>query len=318
MKKRFLGETGIEVSEIAFGCVEIGMPYGIGVDSTKDMLPEHAAIGLLNAALDSGINFFDTARMYGVSEEIIGKAFKNRRNEIIICTKCRHLRNQHGELSKKGETGKVILDSFNESLNALQTDFIDVFMLHQVDNEILDNKEIADVFTRLKRQGKIKATGISTYTVEETKKAIDLGIWDVIQLPFNLMDQRQVSLFELAQQKGVGLVVRSILLKGLLSDRSKNLHPALKDVENHIEKFEVLLDRTNLSLPEIAIKFGLSYSEVSSVLVGLDKMIYLEQTLKAANGIYLNEEALKSANDLSYPDPGFLNLPYWDKMNWLK
>lgn len=318
MKKRFLGNTGIEVSEIAFGCVEIGMPYGIGVDSTKDMLPEHAAIGLLNAALDSGINFFDTARMYGVSEKIIGKAFKNRRNEIIICTKCRHLRNQHGELSKKGETGKVILDSFNESLNALQTDFIDVFMLHQVDNEILDNKEIADVFIRLKKEGKIKATGISTYTVEETKKAIDLGIWDVIQLPFNLMDQRQASLFEQAQQKGVGIVVRSILLKGLLSDRGKNLHPALKNVEMHIEKFDDLLHRIKLSLPELAIKFGLSYSEVSSVLVGLDKMIYLEQTLKAANGIYLNEEALKSANDLSYPDPGFLNLPYWDKMNWLK
>ena len=173
MKKRFLGNTGIEVSEIAFGCVEIGMPYGIGVDSTKDMLPEHAAIELLNAALDSGINFFDTARMYGVSEEIIGKAFKNRRNEIIICTKCRHLRNQHGELSKKGETGKVILDSFNESLNALQTDFIDVFMFHQVDNEILDNKEIADVFTRLKRQGKIKATGIPPIRLKK-QKAIDL------------------------------------------------------------------------------------------------------------------------------------------------
>lgn len=318
MKKRFLGNTGIEVSEIAFGCVEIGMPYGIGVDSAKDMLPEHAAIGLLNTALDNGINFFDTARMYGVSEEIIGKAFKNRRNEIVICTKCRHLRNQYGELSKEGETGKIILDSFNESLNALQTDFVDVFMLHQVDNEILENKEIADVFAKLKKEGKIKATGISTYTVEETKKAIDLEIWDVIQLPFNLMDQRQASLFEEAKQKGVGIVVRSILLKGLLSDRGKNLHPALKDVENYIGKFDDLLHRTRLSLPELAIKFGLSYSEISSVLVGLDKMAYLKQTLKAANGIYLNEEELKRANDLSYPDPSFLNLPYWDKMNWLK
>lgn len=318
MKKRLLGNTGIEVSEIAFGSVEIGMPYGIGVDSKKDMLPEHAAIDLLNNALDNGINFFDTARMYGISEEIIGKTFKNRRNEIIICTKCRHIRNQHGELSKNGKTSKIILDSFNESLSALQTDFIDVFMLHQVDNEILENKEIADVFLKLKREGKIKATGISTYTVEETKKAIDLGIWDVIQLPFNLMDQRQASLFNLAQQKGVGLVVRSILLKGLLSDRGKNLHPALKDVENHIEKFYGLLDLIKFSLPELAIKFGLSYPEISSVLVGLDKKDYLKQTLKAANGIYLNENELVRAKDLSYPNPDFLNLPYWDKMNWLK
>lgn len=318
MKKRFLGNTGIEISEIAFGSVEIGMPYGIRVDSAKDMLPEYAAIGLLNTALDRGINFFDTARMYGVSEEIIGKAFKNRRNEIVICTKCRHLRNRHGELSKEGETGKIILDSFNESLNALQTDFVDIFMLHQVDNEMLENEEIADVFVRLKREGKIKATGISTYTVEETKKAIDLGIWDVIQLPFNLMDQRQASLFEQAQQKGVGIVVRSILLKGLLSDRGKNLHPALKNVEKHIEKFDDLRHRIKLSLPELAIKFGLSYPEVSAVLVGLDKITYLEQTLKAANGIYLDEDEWAKAKDLSYPDPGFLDLPHWDKMNWLK
>ena len=318
MKKRDLGKTGIEVSEIAFGSVEIGMPYGIGVENREDMLSEEGAIELLNKALDRGINFFDTARMYGNSEQIIGKAFKNRRNEIVLCTKCRHLKDNNGELPKGAEIDKIIINSFNESLDALKTDFIDVLMLHQVDNEILENREIADTFLKLKREGRIKATGISTYTIEETKKAIDLGIWDVIQLPFNLMDQRQASLFEQARQKGVGIVVRSILLKGLLSDRGKNLHPALKDVEKHIEKFDVFLDRISLSLPELAIKFGLSYPEVSAVLVGLDKMAYLKQTLKAANGIYLNEEELERVIDLSYPDPSFLNLPFWDKMNWLK
>ena len=318
MKKRDLGKTGIEVSEIAFGSVEIGMPYGIGIENREDMLSEEGAIELLNKALDRGINFFDTARMYGNSEQIIGKAFKNRRNEIVLCTKCRHLKDHNGELPKGAEIDKIIINSFNESLDALKTDFIDVLMLHQVDNEILENREIADTFLKLKREGRIKATGISTYTIEETKKAIDLGIWDVIQLPFNLMDQRQASLFEQARQKGVGIVVRSILLKGLLSDRGKNLHPALKDVEKHIEKFDVFLDRISLSLPELAIKFGLSYPEVSAVLVGLDKMAYLKQTLKAANGIYLNEEELERVIDLSYPDPSFLNLPFWDKMNWLK
>ena len=281
------------------------MPYGIGVDSTKDMLPEHAAIELLNAAFDSGINF-DTARMYGVSEEIIGKAFKNRRNEIIICNEMPPSEKSARRTLQRKETSKIILDSFNESLNALQTDFVDIFMLHQVDNEILRNKEIADVFIRLKKEGKIKATGISTYTVEETKKAIDLGIWDVIQLPFNLMDQRQASLFEQAQQKGVGIVVRSILLKGLLSDRGKNLHPALKDVENHIEKMGDLLDRSKISLPELAIKFGLSFPEVSAVLVGLDKIDYLKQALKAANGAYFNEEVLERAKTCHILIPIFL------------
>lgn len=318
MKKRLLGNTGIEVSEIAFGSVEIGMPYGIGVDSTKDMLPEDDAIELLNKALDCGINFFDTARMYGNSEQIIGKAFKERQNEVVLCTKCSHLRNSDSRLPEKSKIGSCIELSLSQSFKALQTNSIDVFMLHQVDKEILENDDIANTFIKLKKEGRIKATGISTYTIEETKRAIELGIWDVIQLPFNLMDQRHAFLFKQAQQKGVGIVVRSILLKGLLSDRGKNLHPALKNVENHIEKYSDLLDRYNLSLPKLAIKFGLSFTEVSSVLVGIDKMDYLEQTLNAANGIYLTVEGVEKAKQLSYPDPNFLNLPYWDKMNWLK
>ncbi len=318
MKNRFLGKTGIKVSEIAFGSVEIGMPYGIGIESKKDMLPEKNAIELLNIALDKGINFFDTARMYGDSEHILGKAFKERRKEIVVCTKCSHLRNRDGQLPEKTKIESAIKVSLSQSLQALQTDFIDVFMLHQVDKEILDNQEITDTFQKLKRDGMIKATGISTYTVEETKQAIEHGNWDVIQLPFNLMDQRHALLFKRAQEKGVGIVVRSILLKGLLSNRGRNLHPALKDVENHISKYTRLLGQNISGLPEYAIRFGLSFPEVSSVLVGIDKMDYLEQTLAAAYGAYLTKEELEKAKQLSYPDPDFLNLPYWDKMNWLK
>ena len=90
MIKRTLGNTGIHVSEIAFGGVEIGVPYGIGVKSAADMLSVKEAINLLHTAIDSGINFFDTARMYGTSENIMGNAFKSRRSEVVIATKCRH------------------------------------------------------------------------------------------------------------------------------------------------------------------------------------------------------------------------------------
>ena len=81
MRKRTLGNTGIEVSEIAFGGVEIGMPYGIGISGKKDMLLAKDVIRLLHTALEKGINFFDTARAYGNSEYLIGKAFKDRRNK---------------------------------------------------------------------------------------------------------------------------------------------------------------------------------------------------------------------------------------------
>jgi aryl-alcohol dehydrogenase-like predicted oxidoreductase len=318
MRKRPLGKTGLEVSEIAFGGVEIGMPYGIGVRGADDMLPEREAIRLLHSAMDSGINFFDTARMYGNSEKIMGTAFRDRRNKVVLATKCRHLLDSEGNLPADAILEEMIENSLHESLEALQTDFVDVFMLHQATVKILENDSIVNTFRTLREKGLFRASGVSTYTTEETQKAIEKGCWDMIQLPFNMMDQRQGALFKDAHEKGVGIVVRSVLLKGLLSNRGKNLHPALKDVENHIAGYEGLLKETDDNLPSLATKFALSFPEVSAVLVGIDRQEYLEQTLKTANGNYLDTETLKRAGELAYPEPEFIDLPLWDKMNWLR
>ncbi|HRQ52110.1 MAG TPA: aldo/keto reductase, partial [Agriterribacter sp.] len=198
MRKRNLGNTGIQVSEIAFGGVEIGMPYGIGVKWEEDMLPEKDAVQLLLGALDSGLNFFDTARLYGVSENIMGKAFAGRRNEIVLCTKCRHFRDDKGNLPGDGALRKIIRQSIEESLKALQTDYIDLYMLHQGDMEILGREAIAGEMQKLKAEGLARSIGVSVYSVDESEKAIRSGVWNAVQLPFNLMDQRQQSLFGLA------------------------------------------------------------------------------------------------------------------------
>ncbi|MDR6804530.1 aryl-alcohol dehydrogenase-like predicted oxidoreductase [Dyadobacter sp. BE34] len=317
MKKRLLGNTGIAVSEIAFGGVEIGMPYGIGVAGKEDMLSEKEAILLLHEAQDRGINFFDTARLYGESESIIGKAFEGRRNDIVLATKCSHFR-KDGKLPPDWELRPFIEHSLQQSLEMLKTDYLDVFMLHQADVEILQNETIAEVFSELKEKGIIRATGASTYATEETSLAIGSGRWDVIQLPFNLMDQRHGSFFQKASENGVGLVIRSVLMKGLLSDRGKNLHPALADVERHIQSYHTWTGDRFPDLPTLATRFALSFEEVSSVLVGIDKTAYLEKALATANGSYMHAAMRKEAENLVYPDPEFLNLPHWDRMGWLK
>jgi len=317
MKKRKLGNTDLEVSEIAFGGVEIGMPYGIGVKGEADMLSEKEAIDLLHSALDRGINFFDTARMYGVSEQRIGKAFHDRRNQVIISTKCHHFRGKDGVLPTYSEIRTLVRTSIQKSLESLQTDYLDVYMLHQADLEILNHSVIAEEMLRLKEAGYVRAIGASTYTTEETRVALDSKIWNVIQLPFNLMDQRQGELFDIAESQGVGIVIRSVLLKGLLSTRGKNLHPALAAVENHIASFSNLLPDATTALPDLAIRFALSFPQVSSVLIGIDKQDYLEAALYSANGKYMDHTQLEQAKALAYPDPDFIDLPYWAKMGWL-
>jgi len=318
VNKRALGRTGIEVSEVSFGGVEIGIPYGIGVESRADMLDQAEAVKLLHAALDSGINFFDTARLYGQSEEIMGKAFKDRRDSVVICTKCKHLRTDTKQLPAIGSLRKIVDNSLKESLSALQTEYVDVYMIHDPNPEVIENQEIAEVFSEYRKKGLTRSIGVSTYTVEETRRAIESGIWDVIQLPFNLMDQRQGRLFPLARQRGVGVVVRSTLLKGVLTDKGRNLHPELKEVQQHRDLYNELLSDDVPRLSDLATKFVLSHNEVSSVLIGIDRMEYLQDALAVANGRYLDQKTLARAKELRYPDPEFLDLRRWDKMGWLR
>jgi aryl-alcohol dehydrogenase-like predicted oxidoreductase len=316
MNYRLLGKTGLKVSELAFGSVEIGMPYGIGVREQKDMIAESDAILLLQEALDKGINFFDTARMYGRSEEIIGKAFSGKRKDVIIASKCVHLRDETGKLPAGTELEPKILKSLHTSLQNLRTDYLDEFMILSADEELISHPDVIRIFNDLREKGVIRATGVSTYTTAETKRVMDESCWDIIQLPFNLLDQRQKLLFSEAGGRGIGIVVRSVLMKGLLSDRGKHLHEALHKVEAHVSRYETLLSASACDLPALAIRFALSFPEVSSVLLGIDRREYLRQSLKAASSV-LNPAIKTAAEKLAFPEPEFLNLHQWSQNGWL-
>jgi aryl-alcohol dehydrogenase-like predicted oxidoreductase len=318
LKIKELGETGIDVSEISFGTVSLGLPYGIGV-SKDDMLSEADSIALLRQALDKGINFYDTALAYGKSEDLIGKAFSTCRSKVIICTKPAHLYDAYSgqNLPSSSEIKTKLENSLQQSLTKLQTDYFDVYMSHNGTEEVIENDTVIDFYQNLKKKGVIKATGISVYTVEQSIKAIQSGVWDVIQLAFNLMDQTQLPAIELAAQKGVDIVVRSVLFKGILTDKGNNLHPELKSVQEHRQKYNQLICDDVKTLSELATKFVLSCEGVSSVLVGIDKPLYLEQALSVADGKSLDTETLTKAKQLAYPEPEFLNLPKWDRNGWL-
>jgi len=318
MNHRILGRTGMHVSEIAFGGVEIGMPYGIGIQSEKDMLTKNEAISLLHSALESGINFFDTARIYGNSEQIMGKAFHDRRDQVILCSKCRHFAGPDGAIPSYQELKTIIEASLSESMAALRTDFLDIFMLHQATPRILANDDVSRIMADLKTSGEVRAIGVSTYSAEETVKAIEAGIWDVIQLPFNLLDQRQQPCFSQAAEAGIAIVIRSVLLKGLLSDRGRNLHPALKDVEIHIRNYTKIQKDKYPDLPTLATKFALSFEEIASVLIGIDRQQYLDQSIAVADGHYMDAASITEVQKMAYPDPAFIDLPYWDRMGWLR
>lgn len=316
MNKKPLGRTGIEVSEISFGCVEIGLPYGLGVTEEHDVPREDEAIGLLRTALDSGINFYDTARIYGRSEKVLGKAFADRRDEVVISTKCTHFPEPLSTYSSEEIRG-IIRESLETSLAQLETEYVDVYMLHNGTTDVLAHPDVTEAFDECRTKGLARAIGVSTYTPTETKIAIEEGFWNVVQLPYHLMDQRQGDFFRLASEKGIGLVIRSVLFRGLLTDRAKTLRPELRRLQDHRETYNPILAETGLSLAELAMSFVLSQPEVGSVLVGIDRMEYLQTALAMGGRPRLEDEILSRLKGMAFPDPEWIDLRSWDRRGWL-
>lgn len=208
MKYRELGATGIEVSEIALGC----WPFAGGSYWGRQDL--QTSIDTVHAALDAGINFFDTAEGYedGESERVLGQALKDRRSEAVIATK----------VSTENLRPPDVISACERSLGNLGTDYIDLYQIHWPNHDV-PIEETADAFQRLKEQGKVRAVGVSNFAVKDLTELLDVGECVVDQLPYSLLwrvIERQILPF--CVERKVGIVCYSPLAQGLLTGRYRN------------------------------------------------------------------------------------------------
>src|SRR5262249_13465754 len=154
MNRRRLGNTNLEVSELGLGTVEIGLDYGIPANGDNIRPSEQDAIRLLNETLDLGVTFVDTARVYGTSEELIGKALKHRRNEYVLATKLAPIRRE--DLSNSGLRDQV-RTSVAESLRNLQTDWIDILLIHSAPTGVIESSDdLLNFMNELRREGSVR------------------------------------------------------------------------------------------------------------------------------------------------------------------
>ena len=197
MEMTTLGRTGLEVSRLGVGLVEIGVELG---------WPDEAqAARVLNTALDSGINFLDTAECYGIAEEVIGRNIAHRRNEYVLATKAGHVR--HGYVGAPW-TGKTVADSIDRSLKRLKTDYVDLVQLHAFDLDSPAPDDTIEALLRAKEAGKTRFAGYSADN-EHARWAIESGYFDTLQCAFSLLDQHpRTKTFPLAEEHGVGIIVK--------------------------------------------------------------------------------------------------------------
>src|SRR5580658_8484456 len=198
MELRPFGQTGIQISAVGFGCWEIGGGYG--------SIEESDFIKAVNRALDLGINCFDTAEAYGfgASEKSLAKALGSRRKEAVITTKFGV--GYPGFANFRDSTRKRVMESIEKSLTALNTDYVDVYLIHWPDRAI-PFEEPMRALDDLVKQGKVKAVGLSNFTLDEIKTCMAARRVDVVQYCWNMFDRRMAKeIFPYCQENKIGVM----------------------------------------------------------------------------------------------------------------
>lgn len=300
MRRRRLGRTGLEVSEISLGTVELGLRYGIGAPDLTEIPSEKDATTLLNAALDLGVNFLDTARSYGTSERVIGKALKNRRHEYILVSK----------IEPQPQKPNRVRELVDESLRDLQSDYIDIVMIH-AGEESAPCQVTANALHDLRKDGKLRFVGYSGYGCKSAQVAIESGQFDCLQIAYSVMDRRpEKTLLEAARQNDIGIVARSVLLKGALTSRYQWLPAEAEPIRRSVKQLVQTIGSID-ALPEFAYRYVLSHEPPHSALIGTAHLSELRQCVNYLTGGSLPDAIQEAIVTIPPIDDYWLNPGNW-------
>jgi 1-deoxyxylulose-5-phosphate synthase len=313
---RNLGRTGLPVSALALGTVELGMDYGINAPGHYGRPDQKAATRIVHTALDAGINLIDTARAYGESEAVLGQALRGRREAVVLATKVTtHL--PDGSLPTGAALRRHMLEQLESSLRWLQTDYVDLWQLHNVDASVLAQREtISEIFAEVQQRGLVRWRGGSFYGAVLPETALADDLFDVIQVTYSVFDQRLADrVLPLAADKGVGVMVRSVLLKGALTERADHLPDHLEALRAQSRYFRQIIAEAGLGLTpaQAALAFALAHDQIGSVLVGVRTEEELQANLVALetqlpSSVYATLRALR-LDDETLLNPGAWGVP---------
>ena len=255
LSKRPLGDTGIDVSVLGFGTVKLGRDQGVKYPHGFTIPDDREASDLIAMAYDRGINLIDTAPAYGNSEERLGSLLQGQRDKWVICSKV-------GEEFENGKshfdfTPEHIRLSVERSLKRLNTDYIDVLLVHSDgnDQQLIESYEVLETINELKHQGLVRATGMSTKTVEGG--ILTLQHSDVAMVTWNLNEEADIPVVDYAQAHNKGIFIK----KGLASG-----HACLKGE-----------DPVQASMNKL-----LGHQGVNSVIVGTVNPVHLQHNVQSA------------------------------------
>ncbi|UBM60918.1 aldo/keto reductase [Marinilongibacter aquaticus] len=316
MKYRTLGKSGIQISEISLGTWQVGGKWGQAFDFSL-------ADRILNEAVDGGVNFIDTADVYGnnigESETAVGRFVRSRKEKIYVATKCGRQVSPH---VNEGYQPQVLRKFVEDSLSRMGLETIDLIQLHCPPTEVYYRPEIFELFDRLKTEGKIQHLGISVEKIEEAIKGMEYDNVCAVQIIFNMFRQRPNELFfELAHKHNVGILARVPLASGLLTGKfssSSTFEPgdhrnfnrngevfdkgetfAGIDYETGLKAVEALKEAfPSAHLSQLALRWILSFPEISAVIPGASSPDQIMKNLAAAEAPDISTEQKDIISDI--------------------
>lgn len=277
LPKRILGRTGLEVTQLGFGAMEI---RGHRIWNGRPCSNEQAS-AILNAVLDAGINFIDTANDYGKSELYIGRYIARRRNEYYLATKCGcHMiyAGDHDDTPHYWHR-ENILRNISDSLLKMETDSVDLLQLHNPDVQTCEEFKLVDLLNELRGQGLVKYIGCSS-TSPHLAEYIKWNVFDVFQIPYSAIERRHENLITLAAESGSGIIIRGGVAKGEPGVTGGKL---VTDVWRTFEKAG--LDELRMpgeSRTAFMLRFTLSHPHCHTTIVGTLQPAHLAENVETA------------------------------------
>ncbi|AIF66712.1 oxidoreductase [Terribacillus saccharophilus] len=276
MQKRRVGTSDLQVSEISFGTMSIGTD-------------EQQGIRLLHEAQDLGINYFDTADLYdqGKNEEIVGKAFKGRRDKVILASKVGNRLDPGGESWHWDASKEYIVSQIKESLRRLQTDYLDLYQLHggTMDDNI---DETIDAFETLKNEGLIRYYGISSIRPNVIREYVKRSNIVSVMMQYSLLDRRpEEQVLDFLTDNNISVFARGSVAKGMLSDKASEkvkqkgadgyLTHTYEELLAASEKLHVLAEQERTSATSLAVRYVLQHPALASAVMGASSLEQVKQ-----------------------------------------
>ena len=277
---RPLGRTGLQVTVLGYGALELsGRPSGRPGEVRNRDITEADAERVLNAALDAGINYIDTAPDYGVSEERIGKYVAHRRSEYFLCSKCGCVVGTSANASARTGghvfTAENVVAGVEQSLRRLRTDYLDVVQFHGNPTKAqLEEHGALEALLDLQRQGKVRWLGASG-ELPNLSEQLAMDQLAVFQIPYSAVEREHEQAIDEAASAGRGVVIRSGVARGAPGREAGDLWPAWQQVE-----IDDLL--AGITPMELALRFTISHPGMHTTIVGTSDVEHLRENVEAA------------------------------------